>query len=105
MAVRNIPLGWGEGVERFHLGNESCDSVWMQGLFWPFLSHCPIVDDSWLDGDADPPEYVARYVRAVQIAGHNPRLEAYLRDQAELVFTVDIGGINYVEVWRSIPTA
>lgn len=105
VAVRNIPLGWGEGQERFQLGDEPCDSAWMQGKFWLFFIHCPIVDDSWLDGDIDPPGYIARYVRAVQVAEHDPRLDAYLRDHAELIYHAEIGGVTYVEVWRSIPTA
>lgn len=104
VAVRNIPLGWGEGLERFDLGGERCDSYWAQGNFWAFV-FCSRVDDSWLDGDADPPEYIGRYVTEVQIAETDPRLDAYLRDHAELVFTAKMGGFAYAEVWRTIPTS
>ena len=105
VAERNISLGWGEGLERFNpaeLDGEPCESVWFQGPFRAFRS-CDRVDTSWLDGEVPPPAMIGRYVFEAQISEDSPRVEEFLRDHGELVFTVEIGGVNYVEVWRTVP--
>lgn len=103
-AQEKIHLGWREGMERvgteFRFEEECPRYSSASGWIHFVITQCAAVPFDWLDGTGPPPDFVLRYVFTTQLGDEPDGLVPFLRENAELAYTVTIDGVNYVEVWQ-----
>ncbi|RME73469.1 MAG: phospholipid carrier-dependent glycosyltransferase, partial [Chloroflexi bacterium] len=99
-APRLVKIGWGEGMDRVGRFLQSNSETRGARVGTAYASTvAPFFDGDISEVTGDALDYVVLYIKQVQSGEPSPMFIRYYRQAAEPVYTVNLNGIRYAEVY------